>query len=180
MSQLEIFKKQFQQRTAPLLENFYQRWDALNQRERLIVSFLGVVVIFALVMLVVYIPLLKKRDEVLLRYESNVELLNWMSSVAPQVKKQTTGSPASAQSAQSIMNTVNQTAQAYQLNLDRIQPEGKSNLRVWIQDASFDALMRWLVDLQNTSGISVKNISIDSGNNSGIVSARVVLSAGIE
>jgi len=178
MSQLEIFKSRLQEQAAPLLERFYEQWDALNQRERLVVSLLAAVVVFALIMLVIYLPLVKKRDEAQLRYESNVELLTWMSSVAPQIKQQASSGSASAQSAQAIMNTVNQTAQANQLKLDRIQPEGKNNLRVWIQDASFDAMMRWLVDLQNNSGIVVNNINIDSGKSSGTISARVVLSGG--
>ena len=164
-----------QEKSAPLIEELYVRWDALNQRERMVVTALGVVLIFAVIMVGIYVPLTKKRDEAILRYQTNVELLGWMSSVAPQVIK-LSDSEGTDQPAQSIMSTVNQTAQAYQLNLNRIQPEGENNLRVWVQDASFDAMMRWLADLQNNSNIIVNNISIDGGGNTGIVSARVVLS----
>jgi general secretion pathway protein M len=178
MKYWDDIKANLQPKLAPYIDKGYERWDELNNREQLIVTVLVVVLILALFMVTIYFPLLKKRDEAMLQYQNNAELLGWMVSVAPQAKGLSSSGDVATQSAQSMMNTVNQAAQTHQLKLDRVQPEGRNKLRVWLQDVSFDGMMRWLADLQDNSGIVVSSITIDGGKRSGIISARVVLSGG--
>lgn len=157
----------------PVQDKALERWDELNNREQMIVSALGLSLLFALFMMVIYLPLIKQREQARDIYESRIELLSWMSSVAPQVKGQ--GSDANSPSAQSMMNDVNQKAAAFQLKLDRIQPEGANKLRVWVKESSFDAVMRWLTDLQSELGVVASSVSFDAESAPGIISAKVVL-----
>lgn len=157
----------------PWQDKALDRWEALNNREQVIVSALGLTLIFAVFMLVVYLPMMKRHEQARDIYQSRVELLSWMNSVAPQLKGQ--GSDADSPSAQSMMNEVNQRAAAYQLKLDRVQPEGVNKLRVWIQEGSFDSVMRWLNELQSESGIVASSVSFDAESALGIISAKVVL-----
>jgi len=162
---------------VPLRDKAMDRWEELNNREQLIVSALGVTVILAFFMVLIYLPLMKQRDQAQITYESRVALLTWMNSVAPQVKGQ--GSDESSPSAQSMMNEVNQRAAAYQLTLERVQPEGVNKLRVWIETGSFDSIMRWLTELQEESGIVASSVSFDAESAPGVISAKVVLQGGI-
>lgn len=158
----------------PWLDKGMDRWDELNNREQLVVSLLAVCIILALFIVLLVHPLIQHRAQNKAQYESQLEQLVWMRSVAPQLKGQGSNA-APVLNAQSMMNTVNQNAAAFQLKLDRVQPEGGNKLRVWMQGVSFNALMEWLNDLQLNSGIVPSSVSIDDDSSPGMVSARVVL-----
>jgi general secretion pathway protein M len=181
MNKIVAFKESIQLKLephlTPLQGKVLDRWDELNNRDQLIVMALGVFISITLFLLLIYSPLVKYRDQQQVVYENKAELLSWMRSVAPQLKGQGV-SGLNSLSAQSMMNDVNQRAAAFQLKLDRVQPEGANKLRVWIQDGSFDAIMRWLAELQNESGIVASSVSLDSEKKIGIVSAKVVLQGG--
>ena len=181
MNKIIAFKESIQHQLEPYIrpvqEKALDRWDELNNRDQLIVMALGVLFSITLVLVLIYAPLTKYRDHQQLIYENKAELLSWMRSVAPQLKGQGS-SDQNSPSAQSMMNDVNQRAAAFQLKLDRVQPEGATKLRVWVQDGSFDAIMRWLTELQSESGIVASSVSLDSEKESGIVSAKVVLQGG--
>jgi len=74
----------------------------------------------------------------------------------------------------SILTTVNSTAKVKNIQLKRFEPDGKTSLRIWLDQVNFNALIDWLELLETTRGIKVEQISIDRVN-SGIVNARAVL-----
>ena len=157
----------------PWLEKALDRWEELNNREQMVLLALSATIVFALVFTLLVFPLIKSRNEARELYEARVELLSWMQTVAPELKGK--GANEVSLNAQGMMNTVNQNAAAYQIRLDRIQPEGASKLRVWVEKVPFNALMQWLNDLQLNSGIVASSVSIDAESSSGIVSVKVVL-----
>ncbi len=178
MKQLDQLKHEIfsfvEPRLAPLLERASERWEELSQREQWIVSALGATLALALVFALIIYPLVQAREQAKTLYESKVSTLNWMEKAAPQAKAKSSGKSAGL-NAQSMMQTVNQYAAAYQLSLDRVQPEGGNRLRVWIQSASFNAIVSWMNDLQNEAGIIASSVSIDNESRPGMASAKLVL-----
>ena len=129
---------------------------------------------FALFFSLIVGPLLKGREQAIFLYENKSSELSWMQSVAPKVKGKG-GSESAGRNAQAMMQVVNANASAYQLKLDRLQPEGSNKLRVWVQEVSFNSIMSLLNDLEVNEGISTVSLTIDSENKPGIVSAKLVL-----
>ncbi len=60
--------------------------------------------------------------------------------------------------------------------LSRINPDGDKQVRVWIDDVSFDALLRWMYhDLQSRYGVRIDNIAVERRSTAGVVNARLTL-----
>ena len=43
--------------------------------------------------------------------------------------------------------------------LKRVEPEGRDSVRVWLDGAAFDVLVKWLVTLSSTHGIQVEGLN---------------------
>lgn len=77
----------------------------------------------------------------------------------------------------SILMAVDQTARAGTLEKppSRIQPEGDREVKVWIEEVSFDGLLRWLNELETRYGIRAETAEIEKQDTPGVVSARLSL-----
>ena len=62
--------------------------------------------------------------------------------------------------------------------LKRVEPEGSRNVRVWLENASFDQVMKWLGTLNTTYGIRTDSASLERvADATGRVNARLSLQA---
>ncbi len=74
----------------------------------------------------------------------------------------------------SILSVVNNTAKAKNISLKRFEPEGKTGLRIWLDQANFNSVIDWLDILESQKGLTIEQISIDKVS-SGLVNLRAVL-----
>ena len=44
--------------------------------------------------------------------------------------------------------------------IQRIEPEGKNGVKLWIENVDFDTLVRWLGDIERRHGVLVKRATI--------------------
>jgi type II secretory pathway component PulM len=51
---------------------------------------------------------------------------------------------------------------------------------VWLEQADFDALVRWLADVQKRMGVYAESAVVDPQKEAGVVNARLVLRRGTE
>lgn len=61
--------------------------------------------------------------------------------------------------------------------MKRITPEGSSKARIWLEDASFDQMIAWLMAINGTYGINVENINVSAADEPGLVRAKLTLVA---
>jgi type II secretory pathway component PulM len=103
------------------------------------------------------------------------ELLEWMNATAAQARA-TAGSEASGRkSGQSLLTVVQRTAKTFSIKPDKLQPEGNDEVVVWFEAVGFDMLYSWLEELKAKQGILVRQISLDRNEESGTVTARIVM-----
>ena len=57
----------------------------------------------------------------------------------------------------------------------RMQPDGESQVRVWLEDVPFDALLRWMYGLQGHYGVRIDSVAIERRPTAGQVNARLSL-----
>jgi general secretion pathway protein M len=88
-----------------------------------------------------------------------------------------TGNRPVGASAESLVVLVDSTAQSLGLagTFTRTRPDGADAISVSFQNAAFDALLEWLVTLEQGHGVSVESASINGARDQGRVSGQVFL-----
>lgn len=106
---------------------------------------------------------------------SSQELALWM-----QQQRQNLPSPTATEEEAitdvSIMQLVSSSAEKAKIAISRLQPEGESRVRLWLNDTEFDAFIHWLQNLNSQHQLDISTISIDKTNTAGVVNVQTLIS----
>jgi general secretion pathway protein M len=156
-----------------------QEWfRGLAPRERILVGTGAIVVLITVLFLGIWEPLNKahhQREVDLVAARALAQRLEIISAEVQKARAVNGGGVAS--SGGSLLTVVDQASKSGALNkpLTRIQPEGESEVKVWVDGVSFDALLRWIAELEGRYGISIQTADIDKDATPGLVNARLSL-----
>lgn len=157
--------------------NAKQYWANLQPRERHTLLGGGI----ALGLLMLYTLLVDPMQQELKRLEQSVEsqqqTLEWMQQAASEVKQlQRTSPGAKSFSGQSLMSVIDASARSTGLAgaIKQLKPEGQG-VKVRLEGAAFDDMLRWLGQLNAKQGISVTGLVMEHLPQPGRVNASVVL-----
>lgn len=151
----------------------------LDPRERHMLFLGGGALLLFLLYFLGWQPLSAKLDQAAQRVHEQRATYLWMQAKAEEVRRIRSAAPAiKSAGGQSLLATADQTARESGLGpaLKRVEPESAGNVRVWLDGALFDDLVKWLLRLRHDYGIQVASISVERQNDSGVVSARLTLS----
>ncbi len=153
--------------------------NSLQPRERRTVIGGGVALLLMMIYFFGWEPLVNDVEQMQQNVSSRQVLKQWMQGAAQEVKqlkRSSTKHPQSA-SGQSLLALVDRTARRSRLGaaLKRVEPEGRNGVRVWLEQASFDDMMRWLRELQRQYAITAKSITVDGQAVAGRVDVRMTL-----
>lgn len=163
-----------------MIEQYQQRFMALNLRERLLVGAATATVIAAVLFLSIWEPLHKG----VLRLRGDVstmqELVTELSQARALVLAGRGGVGVIQGQGRSLLAIADQTGKENGLGsaITRMQPDGETTVRVWLEQADFVALLRWLNTLENSYGVVVVEAAIDRESQPGQVRARLSLVRG--
>ena len=156
----------------------------LDPRERnaLIVGsiMLGVLLVYA----VLWRPFSNKVEKLEYSVQEQRTLQQWINTASAEAQRlratQNTNSERQNTAGQSLLSVVDQAAKKDRLGsaLKRIEPEGGTKVRVWIEQAPFDDVVLWMGNLKNVYGVQVTNASIDRQGTSALVNARLTVEGG--
>ncbi len=156
-----------------------QWWLGLQVSERRTLSVGGIILSISLVYFGLWEPFQSKVNLLEKTVATNQSLSVWMDKSAAEVIRLqgTSGSPVATKNNRSLLSIVDQTAKRAGLGkvVKRVEPDGQDDVRVWLEQASFDDMMRWLLTIEQSNGISVKSITIDRQKQDGLVNARLSL-----
>jgi general secretion pathway protein M len=162
------------------LERFRAWWTAQSERDRRVVSAGAIAVSLMFGYVAIWQPVhhwRERRQQALTDARSVATRLE----AAAVIQLHTRGSgPTPAALSQSLLAAVDQSARASNLGKSptRIQPEGDQVVKVWLDDVSFDGLVRWLLDMQTRYGVRVDSADIERRSGAGLVNARLTLARG--
>ncbi len=163
------------QKLATAAAPYQQRWQQLPERDRLalglLAGFLGLIIIVYGILLPSYDFHQQARD----RFNSDTQLLHWLQAqelAVKQLPKTNAKQPANSQ--QSPLTFVTQSAKQHQLSLKRVQPEGSNKLRLWLESAPMDKSLNWLKSLSQ-GGLVIDDISIEKQGQAGMANIRATL-----
>lgn len=153
-------------------------FDNLEQREQLIVGVGAVVAALLFYWLLIWEPMARKAVELQAGIAENRELIAYLQEAEVEARRLGASRPASARaSGRSLLSTVDSSSKQAGLGeyIKRIQPEGQDSVRLWIENAPFDPLANWLLQLQRQYGVILDNGSLDRADRAGAVKARLTL-----
>lgn len=164
-----------------MIESLKQRWSQLQTREKRIL--IGGAA--ALVLLGGYALVWEPYVESGTRLERDVAeqraLLQWMEASAREVQALRGSQPAGGTGGQSLLALADGSARAQGLGsaLKRVEPEGANGVRVLLEQANFDDVLRWLDKIATERGVRVSAFSTERRSEQpGRVDVRIVLEGG--
>ena len=155
--------------------------NSLEQNERRMVIAGSVLLMMMLVYIMAWEPLVNKVGALRASTAEQQTLLSWMKQAAQEVKqlRGLTGQRNRPASSQSLLSLVDSTAKAGKLgkSLKRVQPDGDQKVRVWLEEANFDDVIRWLTALETRQGVRIVSTVFQARENAGQVDVRLVFEA---
>lgn len=160
------------------LERLRGLWAGLAERERRVVGAGAIALGLILVYLLVWEPLAGARTQRVLDLQAARAVAVQLEDLAGVAGH--AGRPAVQGQEQSLLAIVDQSRKTSALTKppSRLQPEGDTIVRIWLEDVPFDALVRWLGDLQTRYGVRVDAADIERESGPGLVNARLTLMRG--
>ncbi len=155
-------------------------WMSLQSRERMVLIAAAVIIIAALIYLLIVEPVTESSTALTNRINAHQQTLIWMQQASQQVKqlRSVSGKPTQSRKDQrSLLAIIDSSARRRQLRkpIQRMDPEGKDGVKLWIENADFDKLVVWLGTLQSTQGVLVTRATISRGESPGRVNSRLSL-----
>jgi len=156
----------------PQIVALRDRYEHLERQEQFAVKALGI--FFAGLFL--YFGMLQPAHDFyadrLNDFVRNQSLLQYMKATEAQARASVSGE--SGITGQNLMSDVSNSARRFGINPNRLQPEGEDGVSVWFDGVSFGLLLDWMSNV-SSQGASIRQISIDRDDASGIVNARIIL-----
>lgn len=158
-------------------ERFRAWWATLAPREQRVLGAGAVVLSVIILYLAAWEPLVTGRQQRLTALEDARALATLLETLAVEVQRSRGAGGGTAGAGQSLLTVVDQSRRASQLTKPptRLQPEGDAAVRIWLEDVPFDALLRWVGDLQLRYGVRVDTADIERESGPGLVNARLTL-----
>ena len=153
-------------------------FEQLEQRERLLVMIAGVLVIFAMLVVLIIRPISGQTSRGLEIVDEKRALLAELGQVARRIGPQRGGTSAvNITNTDSLVVVVDQTTRSTGLAtyLKRNQPDGADSIRLRFENAPFDTIVEWLAELQLNFGMSATSENIDMTAEPGRVNCNFTL-----
>ncbi len=157
-----------------------ERWQQLAPRERVLLAAAGAVTACLLAYLLIWQPLFNSTDRLREAVAEQRALVQWLIAIEPEVKALRGARGSHVAAGGSLLALVDQSSKANGLGqfVTRIQPEGDREVRVWLEQAPYDEIMRWLLTLETDTGVRIAELNVSRGPAPGLVSARLNLQRG--
>lgn len=157
-------------------------WLTKTPREQLMLTAAAAVTLLFLLYLLAWQPFMDSVEQKQLQVKSQQITLDWMRQQLPEIQRLRAQGQANGgkRSNEALLTLVDRTAKQSQLRqqIQRIKPQGDNKVQLWVEQAAFDTLLKWLGGLSTGYGIQLASLSIDRQEQPGIVNARLVLERG--
>jgi general secretion pathway protein M len=178
---MKTLREQFEPQLAQLnqqLAPLRARFEALQPREQLIVAAGALVAVLALIYLALWQPFVLARDHAQAALDSSRALAARIEQIGAQAQQShAAGGQALVGPEVSLLSAVDQASKDGTLGKapSRMQPDGDKQVRVWVEDVPFDAVLRWIDDLQSHYVVRVDGVTLERRPAAGTVNARLSL-----
>ncbi len=154
-------------------------WQAQSARDRRILLVGGVLAVLLLGYALLWLPLQRDTEEWRARAAAAEANLIWMRTAAEQLRGIAPAPATAPADGRSLLAVVDAGVREAGLGgaLLRVEPVNAGQVRVYFQQAGFDALADWLQSVGNSHGVRVVELSAQRSAGVGLVDARLTLEA---
>lgn len=153
-------------------------WAGLSGRDRRTLLVGGVIALVLLAYALVWLPLERDRDLWRGRAAAADAGLLWMQAAAERLRAAgPVSTTAPVRDGRSLLAVVDAGVREAGLGnaLVRVEPVGPGQVRMYFEQAGFDALMDWLQAIGTSHGVRVVELSVQRAAGVGLVDARLAL-----
>jgi general secretion pathway protein M len=154
-----------------------QHWEQMQPRERRIVVAGGAATLVLLLYALVWDPLTTSLGQMEQNVTAQRATLAWMQQAAVEARA-LRGTQGTGSAGRSLLALSDESAKAHKLGtaVKRVQPDGQHTVRIWLEDAAFADLLRWLDTLASRHGVKISGLTVERVPAAPArVNARVVL-----
>jgi len=156
-----------------------QWWLSRTPKDRQAVTVTAIVVLLLLIYLLVWLPFSQRIAQTRQLVSGQKNTLKWMQQHAAEVQRLRAAQSSSSRTTnhQALLTLVDRTAKQNHLRerIQRLKPQGSDSVQLWMEQAPFDTLIKWLGDLSVQYSISVESVNIERLETPGLVNARLNL-----
>lgn len=175
---MDAIKQALSNLSSPLREWFMAR----EPRERKLIVLGLIAIVIGGWYNLLHQPMTTEITKLERRNQADQASLQWMRGAAVQIRAQG-GAASTANPGGSLLTLADSSLRRIGLGpaLKRIQPEDENNVKIWLENASFNVLLSWCNQIESQGlRISVAGITpADSNTKNGLVKARITLSSGV-
>lgn len=153
----------------PTRQKLIGAWQARSKREQVLLGGLAAIATLYIAVAMIILPVQRARSQALSdirTYEGLNARLRGAGPLGQASQPQASGSPAA------ILST-----SAARFGLVPVVNEDASGVRVTVADAPYEAVVRWIADVEQTSRLRVVRMRLDRRPSSGFVSAELMVRA---
>jgi general secretion pathway protein M len=161
-------------RVNPLVEQLEGELGKLQARERLLVAVAAVAAVVLVLDMAIWRPAAHARNNNQARLDDARQVAEQLEHAAVLVPHNNLAGQANGGS---LMAIVDEASKGGELSkpLTRMSPDGDTQLRVWVEEVTFDSLTHWMYTLQSRYGVRVDSVDIEQQPTPGLVNARLTL-----
>ena len=171
-------RKQFEDMVSQIMasdqgQRVIEWYEHLGARDRIAFRALAGFLIAALIYMLMLQPMLNYGAAAQRDLQEERELLVWLQAHESLV------SPNGAdgtQRDQPVTTIVNDAAREHNITVRRYEPVDDDSVRVALEGASFNDVVKWLYKLENSHGIHATDLTIEREAQAGRVNVRLTLS----
>lgn len=152
-------------------------WLAQSARDRRILGIGGVLASLLLGYALLWLPLERSAEEWRRRASAADASVIWMRDAAQRLRASGPAPSSSVRDERSLLAVVDAGVREAGLGgaLLRVEPVSAGQVRVYFQQASFDALTTWLQSIGSSHGVRVVELSVQRSAGVGLVDVRLAL-----
>ncbi len=144
----------------------------LPDRDQFLFNSVAIALAALLIVLTVLLPSTRFALNSISAYQQARGDLQWLQANEQGALK-AAAAAAKPVDANSMVSTAVSSAQAFGLEFRRYEPTADGDLRIWLEQASFDSLVAWLQDMANRHQLDVDSLTVSPGSDSGLVNVRL-------
>ena len=162
-----------------LLQQGKERWHSISAREQMLIGVAAPLLVIWILWYGMVQPVFDRHDEVQLELRNNQQMLNRVKNTASEiVRLQAEGAVITERPNLPLDQLINRSASDKGLRVTGVRSQ-QNRLQVSLANASFDQLMEWLVELEQTSNVVIEQLRVEKTREEGVVSIeRLELSEG--
>lgn len=154
-------------------------WLSKTPREQQALVFAAAALLLFMLYLLAWQPFVNAVEQKRQQVQSRQVTLDWMEGNLAEILTLRNQHRMSGRgnSKEALLTLVDRTAKQSQLRqqIKRIKPQGDSEVQLWVEQAPFDTLLKWLGGLSGQYGVRIDSLNIDRQQQPGVVNARLVL-----